>query len=160
MRDCEKTADAPTWVLYMFPGGKGSRLSCHLPDFSRSRELPGRLARLIVLLQQAMIEDAGLPTDLKGFRAAAEIAKAFDESRLVDPPIPETITTYLYKLCIDLKDPDSEGEPFPPLIERVKYRGARLLHPVEILFVGCSPIDTPRTGGSTRRHFPAIAVSA
>ena len=143
MSDLQKTSGSPNWVLYLFPRGKHAKLCCHLPDCSLSQELPGRLAQVIVLLQEASDEDVGLPSELKGIRHAEELARAFEEDLRVDPPKTSTITTYLYKLNLILTEPAATGESFPALIAREKNMGARLLHPVEICHVGRRPRPSP-----------------
>lgn len=142
MSNLENNSDSPIWTLYLFPDGKGAQLCCRIGNTSLSREIPGRLARIILLLQRAAIEDRVLriPIDLQGFRPAKVLARAFEEDLAVDPPEPSTMTAYLYRLCKRLKIADRTGQIFPPLIERVRHCGARLLHPVEICLVGCAPI--------------------
>ncbi|MGD0389444.1 MAG: hypothetical protein ABSC42_10870 [Tepidisphaeraceae bacterium] len=137
MSDVEKTPASPRWDLYLFKSGKRARLDCHLPGAALATEfLYGRWARVICLLQLAYEQDVRLPSDLRGFRQAKELAEAFDEDRRVDPPLPSTITTYLYQLCAVLKTPACNRAPFPPLIDRVPNSGARLLYPVKIHIVG------------------------
>ncbi|MGD0767568.1 MAG: hypothetical protein ABSB42_05155 [Tepidisphaeraceae bacterium] len=144
MSDVEKTPASPTWDLYLFKSGKRARLDCHLPDAPLATEfLYGRWARVICLLQLAYEQDEHLPSDLRGFRQAKELAEAFDEDRRVDPILPSTITTYLYKMCALLKIPACNRAPFPPLIDRVPNSGARLLYPVKIHLVG-GPAKTDR----------------
>jgi len=161
MTGTTESEDAPNWELYLFPNGKRAQICCRIEGASGVRELPGRLARLIVLLQQAMVEDARLPSDLKGFRNARELAKVFDENRRVDPPLASTITTYTYKLCRILKSPAAGGKSLPPLISRVKNSGARLLHPVKIHLVGRAPSDASEPAPSSRQPLrPADADPA
>jgi hypothetical protein len=136
MSDIKQKLDSPIWVLYLFSSGKKGRLSCRLPDFSGLMDLPGRMVRLLVLLQLAYLEDADLPSEVRGFRQAPALADAYEENKFVDPPEPETITTYLCQLCKRLAKPFADGGAFPLLIERVPNTGARLLFPVEILHVG------------------------
>ena len=133
---------APEFVLFVHPNGRRATLCCTLRDVSLLVILMGRWAKLIILLEHARVEDQQipkLPQALRGFRQAPDLARRCEENRAVDPPAATTITHYMSRLCRRLVRPDGDASQFPPLIERIKNTGARLLHPVKIIYLGDKP---------------------
>jgi hypothetical protein len=128
---------SPVFELFMFHGEREAKLVCTMPDGTEiKQDVFGRHARGIVVLEDARVQDAELHPDVRGFRPANAIAEMFEENPIVEPPLPATITTYLYQLNILLKTPSTARPAFPQLFDRVKNKGARLLYPVKITYVG------------------------
>jgi hypothetical protein len=126
----------PRFKLFIFLGNKEGELFCTLCDGSEIKvKLIGRYVRILSILECARAKDLNLPTDVQGFRKAKAIAEIHgkDSGKI---SLPSTITSYVSKLCKLLETPSAADPAFPHLIERVTNRGARLLHPVEIFYLG------------------------
>jgi hypothetical protein len=135
--------DAPINVeLCIFPSGVGLlRWFFSFGPEAIDLALPARFVRVICLLQKAreLDEASDVPPLLRGYRKAEAIALLYD----IAPPVKESITRYLSDTCSLIK-----GMPGAlPLIERVPYRGAKLLYPVKLTWL--PPGTPPHGGGST-----------
>jgi hypothetical protein len=111
------------------------------------------------LLEQALREDQNLSDNAKGFRQDEALKKAYDENPRVNPPKLLTIQTYVRRLHRRLTKRIRKSKPLPPLIERVKFIGVRLLHPVKIylsgrcinvVLPGPDPTNGPQPGPNTQ----------
>ena len=119
---------------YVLPSGKGE---LHLHSAWEPKvivNLPARLMKVIILLQEARESDErqDIPLSLSGFRMAAFLAARHDGH----PDVvleSTTLIRYLANLCRLLK---AAAPKAPPLIDRVRGFGARLRFPVNIHFLG------------------------
>ena len=117
--------------LFVFSSGVG-RLHWYFPSAPNPvvLDLPARFVRVLVLLQAARDLDQAsdrIPPSLQGYRKADAIALLYDSVA----PEASTITRYLSDLCILMANVPGAM----PLIERVRYRGARLLHQIKVSYI-------------------------
>ena len=69
MNTTDANPAAPKWVLFLFPGNRLGQICCTFPGASPIKEfVPGRWARMLLMLQRAYIEDKDLPADVRGYR--------------------------------------------------------------------------------------------
>ena len=120
-----------TVELFIFPSGVG-RLQWHFSSDSKAiaLDLPARFVKVILLLQDAKDLDKNsehIPPSLQGYRKADAIASLYDTV----PPEPTTITRYLSDLCRTI----ARLQGVPPLIERIPYRGAKLVCQLKTTYV-------------------------
>jgi len=140
---------SPKFELFIFLDNKEGELFCTLPDGRKIKaKLNGCYVRIVLILESARTEDLELPDDVQGFRKAKTIAEIYGENSY-KPPLPSTMTSYVYKLCDLLETPTVDRPALPELIDRVPNRGARLIHPVKISYVG-QPVSA---AGASRSNY-------
>jgi hypothetical protein len=102
------------------------------------KQIPGCWAEVIIVLASFFPKHNPGQAELSGYCPADLIAAAIRRERRSRSK-PKTIkakaiTTYLMRICKELARPTPEDQLLPPIIKRVRNRGARLLEAIEIIY--------------------------
>ena len=120
--------------LNVFKRGNGQ---LHLPRDGGEPlkiDLPARFVRVIMILQEAWERDelAGIPSPLRGFTNAEDLALLYEPQCPDAAPEAQTMTRYVSDLCVKI----SKCLDKPAFIVRATGRGARLADPVKVIKLG------------------------